>query len=170
MGLEFLHVFEKWADSYDQSVLGNDIEYKEVFEGYHDILDEVVVLTNGKVMEFGSGTGNLTIKLLESGHHVIAVEPSLSMRKIAEQKILNRDQVRFVQGDFLHFPLLEKVDTIVSTLAFHHLTDEEKACAIKEYGKLLSKGGKIVFADTLYESLDAYVLAIHEAEQAGYMN
>lgn len=166
MGLEFLHVFEEWADDYDQTVSGKDKEYAEVFRDYERILEKVALEANGNVLEFGSGTGNLTAKLLQHGHSVIAVEPSLPMKEIAEKKI-NNENVRFVEGDFLQFPKVEHVDTIVSTYAFHHLTAEEKERAVKEYGKLLAKGGKIVFADTMYENEEAYFLAIQDAENEG---
>ncbi len=42
------------------------------------------------------------------------------------------------------------MDTIVSTYAFHHLTDDEKARAFKKYYHLLNKEGAIVIADTAF--------------------
>lgn len=165
MGREFLHVFEDWADEYDQTVLGKDEEYKEVFKDYERILDDVVKASSGHVLEFGAGTGNLTAKLLRKGHFVTAVEPSLSMAQIAKSKLKNK-KLSFIEGDFLQFPKVEKIDTIVSTYAFHHLTDNEKREAVKEYGKLLPIGGKIVFADTMYENEAAFNQAILDAEKA----
>ena len=165
MGREFLHVFEEWANTYDDTVMGNDLEYREVFRNYESILQEVVNLVVGKVLEFGAGTGNLTEKLSAQGYDVIAVEPSKSMRAVAKDKQIN---ATFVDGDFLTFPAIRQIDTIVSTYAFHHLTDEEKHLAIKQYGKLLSKGGRIVFADTMFENQDVYEKTIEEAVVAGY--
>lgn len=166
MGREFLHVFEEWANTYDNTVVGNDLEYREVFRNYEGILQEVVNRTVGKVLEFGSGTGNLTEKLAEEGYHVIAVEPSKPMRELAENKKIN---ATFVDGDFLAFPAIDQVDTIVSTYAFHHLTDEEKSVAIKGYGNLLPKGGKIVFADTMFENEEVYEQTIEEAVKIGHL-
>lgn len=166
MGREFLPIFEEWANTYDDTVMGNDLEYREVFRNYERILQEVVNLAVGKVLEFGAGTGNLTEKLSAQGYEVTAVEPSKSMRAVAENKQIN---ATFVDGDFLQFPVMNHVDTIVSTYAFHHLTDEEKRMAVKEYGKLLSKGGRIVFADTMFENKDVYEKTIEEAVTAGYM-
>ena len=166
MGREFLHVFEEWANTYDNTVVGNDLEYREVFRNYEGILQEVVNRTVGKVLEFGSGTGNLTEKLAEEGYHVIAVEPSKPMRELAENKKIN---ATFVDGDFLAFPAIDQVDTIVSTYAFHHLTDEEKSVAIKGYGNLLPKGGKRVFADTMFENEEVYEQTIEEAVKIGHL-
>lgn len=168
MGREFLEVFEEWADTYDETVVGHDIQYKEVFSRYEEILEAVSVRSYGHVVEFGVGTGNLTKKLLANGCKVTGIEPSPSMRKIAAQKLGGK--VVLVDGDFLQFPEPVKIDTIVSTYAFHHLTDYEKAEAIAKYGKLLSKGGKIVFADTMYESEEHYNNAIVEAKINDFYN
>ncbi|MED3563193.1 SAM-dependent methyltransferase, partial [Bacillus xiapuensis] len=72
--------------------------------------------------------------------------------------------------DFLEFPEIKNIDTFVSTYAFHHLTDDEKAAAIEKYSMLLSKGGKIVFADTIYESEEDYNHAISKAKSEGFHN
>jgi putative AdoMet-dependent methyltransferase len=168
LGLEFLDVFEQWADSYDDSVDGNNREYKAVFAGYEQILEAVTALSKGNVVEFGVGTGNLTKKLLDSGLKVTGIEPSVPMRGIAEVKLGTKAKI--LDGDFLHFPEIINVDTIVSTYAFHHLTDVEKDEAIAKYGKLLSKGGRIVFADTMFESVEDYNNAIVKAREQGFHN
>jgi putative AdoMet-dependent methyltransferase len=97
----------------------------------------------------------------------MGIEPSTSMRKIAADKL--GDTVRLFDGDFLDFPNVE-VDTIVSTYAFHHLTDDEKGTSITCYGNLLATGGKIVFADTMYESEETYKRAIDDALEKGFLN
>lgn len=168
MGREFLHVFEEWADEYDDCVAGNDPEYVDVFFKYDHILQEVANLCTGKVIEFGPGTGNLTEKLLSKGLSVIAVEPSETMRIIAEEKIHNSN-VTFLDGDFFEFPSEEAIDTIVSTYAFHHLNAQEKRRAVKQYGNMLQIGGKIVFADTMFISENAHSTAIQEAEKKGFL-
>ncbi|WP_026572368.1 class I SAM-dependent methyltransferase [Bacillus sp. UNC438CL73TsuS30] len=168
MGREFLDLFEQWADSYDDTVIGCDQEYKEVFSGYEEILDLAAFQSSGHVVEFGVGTGNLTKKLLSRGLIVTGIEPSSSMREIALQKLNN--QVVVLDGDFLEFPEIKNIDTFVSTYAFHHLTDDEKAAAVEKYSKLLLKGGKIVFADTMYESEEDYNNAIEKAKSEGFHN
>ncbi|MHC0035823.1 class I SAM-dependent DNA methyltransferase [Pseudoneobacillus sp. C159] len=168
MGREFLDLFEQWANYYDDTVFGRDEEYKEVFLHYDHILNEVTKRSFGHVVEFGVGTGNLTSKLLGQGLVVTGIEPSPAMRKLASEKLGERAQV--LDGDFLDFPELNTINTFVSTYAFHHLTDLEKEQAIEKYGKLLASGGKIVFADTMYESEEAYKRAIEDASSKGFMN
>lgn len=168
MGREFLDLFEQWAGSYDETVVGYDLEYKEVFLRYEQILDAVAARSQGHVVEFGTGTGNLTKKLIETGLHVTGIEPSPAMRKIAEEKL--GGTVQILDGDFIYFPEIENVSTFVSTYAFHHLTDEEKTAAVAHYGKLLSKDGKIVFADTMFESEEDYYKSIVKAKDQGFHN
>ncbi|CAN7311727.1 class I SAM-dependent methyltransferase [Rossellomorea sp. LjRoot5] len=168
MGREFLDLFQDWADSYDDTVTGKDEEYQAVFEHYDSILDEVVSRSKGKVVEFGPGTGNLTKKLLDAGLEVIPFEPSPEMRAIGMQKL--GDLVTFRDGDFLDFSLEGNADSIVSSYAFHHLTDEEKGKAFGIYGKLLVQGGKIVFADTMFETDQHYQAAISQAIKKEYIN
>lgn len=168
MGREFLDLFEQWADYYDETVVGHDEEYKEVFIHYDRILEEVASRSIGHVVEFGVGTGNLTTKLLNRNLEVTGIEPSSAMRSIANEKLGSRLEV--VDGDFISFPQVKKVDTFVSSYAFHHLTDTEKEQAIAKYGNLLASGGKIVFADTMYESEEAYKRAISDALSKGFLN
>jgi len=168
MGREFLDIFETWAQSYDSSVYGHDEQYRDVFDGYEAILNTVVEKSGNVVLEFGVGTGNLTKKLLAAGKTVYGIEPSAPMRELAKEKL---GYISIEDGDFLQFPLPnESIDTIVSTYAFHHLTDEEKEEAIRKYGKLLMKGGKIVFADTAFIDREAYEAMIAEAKQKGFVD
>ncbi|MCK1982068.1 MULTISPECIES: class I SAM-dependent DNA methyltransferase [Peribacillus] len=168
MGREFIDLFEEWSKSYDDTVSGHDIEYQEVFKHYDRILDSVTDRAHGHVLEFGVGTGNLTERLLRKGLKVSGIEPSPAMRDIAVSKLRGKTEIK--DGDFIDFPKPEQVDSIVSTYAFHHLTDEEKEKAIANYGKLLNTGGKIVFADTMYQSREAHERAIQDARQAGFHN
>jgi putative AdoMet-dependent methyltransferase len=168
LGREFLDIFESWAESYDHSVSGKDEQYREVFRNYEAILEEVALLSHGDVIEFGAGTGNLTEKLLEKGHKVTAIEPSKAMKKLFQKKMMAKSNVTIMDGDFLEFPVPNKVDTIVSTYAFHHLTDEEKAKAISIYRELLKTGGKVVFADTMFPSKADHKQAIEKAKAAHY--
>ena len=162
MGREFLDLFDRWASTYDKAVYGGDKEYADVFSGYDEILQSVADRTAGTVLEFGVGTGNLTAKLVALGRRVIGVEPSVEMRKLAQHRLAN---VPIYDGDFLHFELpIQHVDSIVSTYAFHHLTDDEKRLATRQFNTLLSAGGKVVFADTVFVDQEAKEKAIRKAQ------
>jgi|SRR5699024_3465006 len=166
MGREFIDLFEGWAGTYDETVAGMDPQYAAVFSGYEDILQEVVDRTFGNVLEYGVGTGNLTKKLLQANHKVIGIEPSGSMLQAARTKLPN---AHLEEGDFLSFPKSDMpIDSIVSTYAFHHLTDEEKEKAIKQFSAILPEKGKVIFADTVFETEKAKESAIAKAKQSNF--
>ncbi|TFE04179.1 class I SAM-dependent methyltransferase [Jeotgalibacillus salarius] len=167
MGREFVEIFDAWADSYDASVSGQDEEYAAVFEHYDTILEEVAAKAIGHTIEFGPGTGNLTEKLLAKGLDVTAYEPNNAMRMRTQERF---HALNISDGDFLDFELKEHPDTFVSTYAFHHLTDEEKAKAAKIYASKLSTGGQIIFADTIFETEEAKLDQWKKVEQQGYKN
>ena len=148
MGREFIDIFDEWINSYDASVSGEDLEYRDVFEKYDEILNTVTSKVVGTVLEFGTGTGNLTAKLIDAGHPVIGVEPNTAMRRITAERF---PSIEVIDGDLVDFETGNtSIDSIASSYVFHHLTDEEKGIALKKYAQLLPTNGKIVFADTVF--------------------
>ncbi|MEI4770402.1 methyltransferase domain-containing protein [Psychrobacillus sp. FJAT-51614] len=168
MGREFVDIFDGWAHSYDESVSGKDPEYRDVFEGYEVILREVTNRVSGTVIEFGTGTGNLTAQLIKEGISVIGIEPNTKMRELTLKRF---PSINVLDGDLLQFNIEnENIDAIVSTYVFHHLTDEEKGEALKKYAQLLSKQGKIVFADTVFITEEAKQAQIEKERNRGFNN
>ncbi|WP_128102907.1 class I SAM-dependent methyltransferase [Paenibacillus sp. DCT19] len=166
MGREFVPLFDQWSNNYDLTVTGHNEQYQEVFEDYEKILHSVVSEVHGTILEFGVGTGNLTEKLVAAGHKVYGVEPSRGMIQQIQRRKIN---FQLFEGDFLDFPpLTEPIDAIVSTYAFHHLTDAEKEQAISIYAKLLQPHGKIVFADTIFQNQDSRRQIEEEVASQGY--
>ncbi|MFT8870964.1 MAG: methyltransferase domain-containing protein [Sporolactobacillus sp.] len=152
MGREFIPAFDRWADSYDQTVAGADAEYREVFRNYEQMLDCAAGKAAGRVLEFGVGTGNLTVHLQKRGLRVVGIELSKKMREKAKRKVPAFD---VLDGDFLNFPNnLGPVDTIISSFAFHHLTAKEKCQAVDLQSALLARHGKIVIVDTMFDSIE----------------
>lgn len=168
MGREFVDIFDGWADSYDASVSGKDPEYRDVFEGYETILSEVANRVSGTIIEFGTGTGNLTAKLLEVGFSVIGIEPNTKMLEVTAKRF---PSINLIDGDLLEFDVQsENIDAFVSTYVFHHLTDNEKGMALKKYANLLSKNGKVVFADTVFLTEEAKQAQIAKERNRGFLN
>ncbi|WP_142827067.1 class I SAM-dependent DNA methyltransferase [Planococcus soli] len=167
MGREFVGIFDEWVHTYDDSVSGKDEEYRDVFVKYNEILQAVADGAIGPVVEFGVGTGNLTEKLLAKGLEVVGVEPNKSMREATAEKIAD---LKVIDGDFLEFKTKIKPQSFVSSYAFHHLTDAEKAQAFKIYAEQLPAGGKVVFADTLFASESAKKEIIAFEQTRGHAN
>ncbi len=151
--LEFNELFDQWAPVYDQTVFNRDNEYNEVFENYDLLLKEICQQIRDKkiglTLEIGVGTGNLSKELLKEGFSVIGIEPSDEMRRLAKEKLPN---LAILDGHFLSIPIIEKFDSIVTSYAFHHLTYTEKRDSLKYLDGFLKKNGKIIIADTMFES------------------
>ena len=166
MGREFVDIFDDWADSYEASVAGEEPEYRDVFEGYDSILNAVTTRVSGTVVEFGTGTGNLTAKLIEAGISVIGIEPNTKMRQATAERF---PSIKVMDGDLLEFEAeTESIDAFVSTYVFHHLTDEEKREALQKYAELLPTNGKVVFADTAFISQEAKQAQIVKERARGF--
>lgn len=167
MGREFVEIFDEWVHTYDESVSGNDEQYKDVFLKYNDILQAVADAALGPVVEFGVGTGNLTEKLLERNLEVVGVEPNQSMRQVTNIKMPG---VVVIDGDFLEFETPISPQSFVSSYAFHHLTDKEKAQAFQLYAEKLPAGGKVIFADTVFDSQQSKKEIIAFEQARGHVN
>ncbi|SHJ69378.1 class I SAM-dependent methyltransferase [Tepidibacter formicigenes] len=169
--LEFNKLFDKWAPNYDSTVYGSDNEYNEVFENYNGILEAIISKIedkkNATVLEIGTGTGNLTKLLYENKFQVVGIEPSYEMRKIAKLKLPN---VEILDGHFLSIPIRKKVDVIVTSYAFHHLTIKEKKKALVYLDSFLEEGGKIIIADTMFESEEYKTRLLEYVESTGAFN
>lgn len=167
MGREFVDIFDEWVHSYDASVSGKDPEYRDVFDKYEEILSAVASKSFGTIVEFGTGTGNLTAKLIDAGHSVIGIEPNKAMRTVTAKRF---PELAILDGDLLKFEAPEKVDTFVSSYVFHHLKDLEKENALVTYATILPVGGKIVFADTVFVSEEAKQAQITKERARGFNN
>lgn len=162
----FNSLFDDFAENYDENISMETGEYGELFKNYNEILNETVkhILKpkNAKVIDIGSGTGNLTNSAFKAGYDVIGIEPNLKTRNIATAKYPG---VKFSSGTFLDLPIDDNsLDAIISSYAFNNLNNEEKVDAVTEFRKKLKDDGILVIADILYESEDSKEKLIKEAE------
>ncbi|MYL51014.1 methyltransferase domain-containing protein [Halobacillus litoralis] len=168
MGMEFVDLFNQWASSYDDTVAGKDPEYREVFEGYDEMLGRLAELSVSPVMEFGVGTANLTRKVIDQNKVVLGIEPSSEMRRIAKVKC---PESAIYDGNFLDYPkLLTPIRSIISSFAFHHLTTSEKVEAIQSFRDRLEYDGKVVFIDTIFKDEKHKQQLIENAKRQGFLN
>lgn len=168
---DFTALFDAWAETYNEIVHAGEGEYAEVFAGYDGILSrvcgEIRRPPGTLVVDLGTGTGNLAQKALAAGYRVVGVDPSPEMRRRAAEV----PGLTVLDGAFLDIPLPDaSAGAVISSYAFHHLTDTEKVAAGAELARVLEPQGRVVFADTAF--LDqAAKLAIHAAaKEAGHTN
>ena len=144
-----LENYDKRAETYDQEMISKFGEY--YFKVIRKMVEFIKPKSQDVVLDIGAGTGAVSFALAPYVKRVIAVDISESMLQEAKRKAQdsNIENIEFVVGDFLNLNVDEKVDAIVSNIALHHLTDEDKAKAIANMGSLLNDSGRIVLGDVI---------------------
>jgi tRNA (cmo5U34)-methyltransferase len=142
---------------------------------YYDLMQDILcsmVPDNAvHVLELGSGTGELTEKILRgsSTTHVLCIDYSDRMLEYMKKKIQADGQerrVHCIRYDFRDLDRLdhsclpkEALDACVSMLAVHHLNAEEKSKLIRSVYSYLKPGGHFWIADVLlpaYKDMECY--------------
>ncbi|TWT13230.1 class I SAM-dependent methyltransferase [Planomicrobium sp. CPCC 101079] len=149
--------FNLWANDYDKTVQVSEENNLYPFAGYKDILDfifnEAMQKNHSAVLDIGFGTGILASKLYEHGHYINGVDFSSEMIEIAKGKM---PLANLIEWD-ITYGLPERLkaknyESIISTYALHHLTDEEKKRFVQELLPLLAEGGKIYVGDISFQT------------------
>lgn len=100
------------------------------------------------VMDFGAGTGLLTLALLPYVQSITAVDASGEMLRVLEQKLksLGVNNVKTLQSDVRDLPAHESgYDLIVSSMVLHHIPDVFQA--LRQLRPCLQTNGQIALAD-----------------------
>ncbi|HBM75839.1 MAG TPA: SAM-dependent methyltransferase [Clostridiaceae bacterium] len=147
--------FDVWAKEYEKTVQKDSNGYP--FKGYYDVLDLMYGLIEqrpkNQILDIGVGTGILTNRLYEDGAQICGIDFSKKMLQIAQNKM---PEGKFIQWDFnLGLPPEfgpEKFNYIISSYAFHHLSNSKKISLIDESKALLDKTGKIIIGDVAFET------------------
>lgn len=149
--------FNLWADYYDETVQLSEENNLYPFAGYKKILNtiysEVMLKRNSEVLDIGFGTAVLTSKLYENGHQIDGIDFSSKMIAIAQATMPNANLIEWDITQGLPPEILDKkYDSIISTYALHHLTDEAKIDFIDNLMRLLKKDGKIFIGDIAFQT------------------
>jgi ubiquinone/menaquinone biosynthesis C-methylase UbiE len=117
----------------------------------HQTLIAQAELADGqRVLEIGSGTGNLTLRAKHSrpGIDVIGVDPDPLALTRAQQKLNGESGIRFDHGYAQKLPYADReFDRVLSSLMLHHLDSDAKIAAAAEAFRVLRPGGSVQIVD-----------------------
>lgn len=133
-------MFEKLACVYD------DCMYDVSYTDWASYLKRF--MAGETILEYGCGTGNLTMELLRFGFSVIALDNSAEMLTVAEAKFRGTAfQPAFVCADMTDFILQKPVDNIVAACdSVNYILEEDALKMFFGHAKRnLKHGGKLLF-------------------------
>jgi len=140
--------FDKEARNWDNNL--THIRRTEAIA--NEMLKHIPTKKNLRALEFGAGTGLLSIALKDQFSEIVLMDSSREMIKTVIEKLAKN------RIDHLHpvFFDLEKeeydgktFDFIFTQMALHHVVDIEKM--VSKFYKLLNRGGTIAIADLYTE-------------------
>ena len=101
------------------------------------------------ILDIGAGTGLLSALMIQKFPDALLtlVDLSESMLSIAKERFTDRDNVRYITGDYSSVDFAGRYDLICSALSIHHLEHEEKHRLYKKIFDSLNPGGMFVNAD-----------------------
>jgi ubiquinone/menaquinone biosynthesis C-methylase UbiE len=101
-----------------------------------------------QVMDYGTGTGNIALRIAPHVRRIIAVDSAKGMLEVLKEKLMTDDIITIeprqwsIGQDTADLP---GFDAIVSSMTLHHVRDT--AAAAWTFHKLLLPGGRIAIAD-----------------------
>lgn len=121
---------------------------------YRSDLEELLPV-GGLAVEIGVGSGMLLPLLIAKADRVLALDQSPSMVALARETVqehhLERVDVRLAEMN--HLPIVDdSVRTVVLNQVLHHA--EQPLDVLKEVGRVLAEGGRLVLADLLRHEYD----------------
>ena len=144
--------FEKWAHSYDRSILNTLI-----FEpSYKLMLGEVLKQATGRgtfrILDIGCGTGSFLAKCMANGLKMEVTGLDLAFNMIqkatykAQQIGNNGSTMSFMVGDAEHLPFKSgHFDMVTCSNSFHHYPNQLQS--VQEMRRVLKDNGQLLIVD-----------------------
>ena len=108
---------------------------------------QIDLLSDKEILDFGGGTGLLSLPLAKQAKFVTLVDISEKMLEQARLKAEQQDinTIQFLEQDFLKNPLEKEFDCIVVSRVLHHMPDLDAALSL--FHQHLKEDGQLLLAD-----------------------
>ncbi|WP_128330510.1 trans-aconitate 2-methyltransferase [Apibacter sp. HY039] len=136
------------------------------FDDFYQIACENINYSGNspKILDIGAGTGlfsNFVLKKYPDAR-ITLVDLSEKMLEIAEKRFSDSPNVKIVCEDFTKHHFTDTYDVVISSLAIHHLVDQDK---IELYNSIyfnLNQGGIFINAEQISGSSEYFVKLYEE--------
>ena len=154
--------FDRWADTYDKSLL-NHFLFRP---SYRMFLEEIVTFHRRdprpfRLLDVGCGTGTLAGMLVESElpAEVVGLDYAPAMCSVANRKAIEYGHIHdahFVAGDSEHLPFEnDSFDFLTCSNSFHHYPDQQ--AVVIEFRRVLRPGGHLLLIDGFRDNVVGWV-------------
>lgn len=102
----------------------------------------------GRFLDIGTGTGRMAELFAEDADHIVALDKSPAMLRVARARLqhLGGERLEMVQGDFTDLPLpAASVDTVLFHQVLHFAQDPAEA--LREAARVTREGGRVAIVD-----------------------
>ena len=108
---------------------------------------QIDLLSDKEILDFGGGTGLLTLPLAKQAKSVTLVDISEKMLEQARLKAEQQDikNIQFLEQDLLKHPMEQEFDLIVVSRVLHHMPDLDEALSL--FHQHLKEDGQLLLAD-----------------------
>ncbi len=135
------------GNSFDTRMQGWDRQLEKLFK--------IIELRGNRILELGSGAGDISLKLAQRGYDVTGIEISptaveWSKEKANQQKL----KVRFVCNNVTENTFLkgEKFDLIIDGNCLHCLFDEDRDAFFYNLNRLIDIGGYVFISSAIIDN------------------
>lgn len=154
---QYNEMVQAGADHTDLERVGTYDEYMQKFRNYQQEAEQLTDLLSidetHTIIDFGCGTGALTIELAKKCHKVYAVDVSPPMLAIVNEKADHHglSNIETIHAGYLTYEhQADPADIIVTKAAFHHLPDFWKVIALSRMNGMLKGRGKLFLSDVVF--------------------
>ncbi|WP_216731924.1 class I SAM-dependent methyltransferase [Streptococcus mitis] len=114
---------------------------------YQAVEKQIALLSDKEILDFGGGTGLLTLPLAKQVKSVTLVDISEKMLEQARLKAEQQDikNIQFLEQDLLEKPLEQEFDLIVVCRVLHHMPDVDATLSL--FHQHLMADGQLLIAD-----------------------
>ncbi|MCG3419964.1 class I SAM-dependent methyltransferase [Oceanobacillus jordanicus] len=136
------NVFEQLAKRYDSE---ERIELANVI--VKEVKSELPNSKSKSLLDYGSGTGLVSLELIDLVDSVVLVDSSKQMTDVAQAKINKRgiNNATAVYSNFTQETPTLKADIILTSLVLLHIPDTKKI--LQQLFQVLNSGGKLIIVD-----------------------